>query len=290
MANTIIKHEFDLPLPDTYLVDHAMTQGKSRKYTYHGPDKIYLQIDASGKERYGPLTEDDKADGRPMPKDVKEFFEVDCTQYPLICQLRAPIVNESQEVSGPVKADNKTANTQTGDAAGSIEIHPQSPDLTGYTRYRYSLPILPDFIYDKEGVTVTNNVPSARVKTVNECILGANVSPDVTDLRMARDKMLVSSDSSITSDMPTTLSDKVKTYRQKLRDWPTLIETNGIPAAVALKMEPIHPDVVYDVNGVPSMTNETAAYIARREQKEADQVAAGLAQMEAAKPIEDQSI
>ena len=61
MATQIIKVEFDLPLPDEYMVDHNRAQLKSRKYTYHGPDKIYLQIGADGYEKYGPLTEDDKA-------------------------------------------------------------------------------------------------------------------------------------------------------------------------------------------------------------------------------------
>ena len=75
---TNISVEYDLPLPNDYMVDHAFTDGKTRKSTYDGPDKIWLQIGADGTEKAGPLNEDDILDGRPMPADVVEWKEIDC--------------------------------------------------------------------------------------------------------------------------------------------------------------------------------------------------------------------
>ena len=59
-----ISFDFEFPLPNDFLVDHSQSQGKTKTMTYHGPDKIFLYIDKeTGKEKYGPVTEDDLADG-----------------------------------------------------------------------------------------------------------------------------------------------------------------------------------------------------------------------------------
>jgi len=70
----IISVEFDLPLPNDFLVDHSFSEGKSRKYTYHGPDKIYLQIGEDGTEKHGPLEAADIMDGRPIPANVVDWY------------------------------------------------------------------------------------------------------------------------------------------------------------------------------------------------------------------------
>lgn len=289
MATKIIKVEFDLPLPNEYLVDHEFNLGKSRKYTYHGPDKIYLQVGEDGYEKYGPLTEDDIADGRPMPADVVEWHEVDCTVHPLICQLRGPIVNESQEISGPIGPDGKTPNPQTGDSAGAVVAHPQSPNIAGFEQYHYSLPILPKFVWDPLSVRVVDGEPVARPFKVTECLFGQDLDIDVTDIRMKRNEMLSASDNAISSDMPTAMVDAWKDYRQNLRDWPTLVETHGIPAIIAAKMPPLHPDTNTPYVGVgaiaaslaadPKVAAVEAKRLANQERIEAE----GLAQMERAK-------
>ena len=78
MATKIISQGWQLSLPNDFLTDHSFSDGKQRDQTYDGPDKIFLQINAEGKEVYGPLTEDDIADGRPKPLDVVQWYEVDC--------------------------------------------------------------------------------------------------------------------------------------------------------------------------------------------------------------------
>jgi hypothetical protein len=116
-----ISVEFDLNLPNEFLVDHSQSEGKTRKFTYHGPDKIWLQIGEDGTETHGPLTAEDIADGRPVPADVVEWLEVDCTTNPLVCQLRGPIINELQE-----------------ERTGEEIVHPGSPAIDGYPQLAIS--------------------------------------------------------------------------------------------------------------------------------------------------------
>ena len=145
MATKIISQGWQLSLPNDFLTDHSFSDGKYRDQTYDGPDKIFLQINAEGKEVYGPLTEDDIADGRPKPLDVVQWYEVDCARsnlHTLICQLRGPVINEKEEDRG----------------AGSDVFHAGSPDMTadGYERFSYSSTLFPDDIYNFESIVVAN--------------------------------------------------------------------------------------------------------------------------------------
>ena len=130
MAN-IISVEFDLGLPNEYLVDHSQSAGKTRKFTYQGPDKLYLQLGEDGTEKYGPLTEDEIQDGRPVPADVVEWYEVDCATNPLVCQLRGPVVDKLQE-----QYDDEPY------------VHPQSQVLDGTVTMKVFGPPKPGDIYD----------------------------------------------------------------------------------------------------------------------------------------------
>jgi hypothetical protein len=220
----IISVEFDLPLPNQFLVDHSFSEGKSRKYTYHGPDKIWLQIDENGKEKYGPLEASDIADGRPIPDDVVEWFEVDCREYPLICQLRAGIINELQEQS-------------TG-----FEYHPDSPEIEGYDRYSYSTPLMPTDIFDKWDLTVIDGVPTVPPYSVQGKLLDKDEPLTWSDIRKHRDKILKTSDTEIAEDMPAELKQKWMEYRQILRDLPSTLESAGVPPNIAYYMFPNVPD------------------------------------------------
>ena len=101
MATKIIEQGWQLSLPNDFLTDHSFSDGKYRDQTYDGPDKSYLQIGADGKELYGPLTEDDIADGRPKPLDVVQWYEVDCARsnlHTLICQLRGQLSTRRKKI------------------------------------------------------------------------------------------------------------------------------------------------------------------------------------------------
>ncbi len=218
-----ISVEFDLPLPNEFLVDHSFSEGKTRKYTYHGPDKIYLQIGEDGTEKYGPLTAEDIADGRPVPADVVEWYEVDCTTNPLVCQLRGPIVNDLQE-------------DYTDEA-----YHPGSPEVPGYDRYSYALPLMPGDIFDKLNIKVVDGELQVTPFTVSEKLLGREDDLTWDDIRKHRNMMLGMSDGQVAEDMPQDLKDAWAEYRQKLRDLPDALQSAGIEPNIAYYMLPKQP-------------------------------------------------
>jgi hypothetical protein len=218
-----ISVEFEFPEFNEYLVDHSFGEGKTRKYTYHGPDKIYLQIGEDGTEKYGPLTEEDIADGRPVPADVVEWYEVDCSENPLVCHLRGPIVNELQE-------------DYTGE-----EFHPGSPEIEGYDRYSYPTPLKPEDVFDKWNVKVLDGKVELTPYTVSEKLHGKSEDLTWGDIRRHRDMMLSLSDGQIAEDMPQSLKDEWMEYRQKLRDLPTVMEEAGVDPNIAYYMFPLQP-------------------------------------------------
>lgn len=225
MAN-IISVEFDLGLPNEYMVDHSQSEGKTRKFTYHGPDKIYLQLGEDGTEKHGPLTEDDIVDGRPVPADVVEWYEVDCTTNPLVCQLRGPVVNELQE-----SYDDEPY------------LHPQTQVLDGTSTMKIYGPPKPCDIYDSiYGIKKeADGSLSVRKLSTLEAIHGDERNITILDLRRQRDQLLKNSDGQVAPDMPTELQDEWKLYRQQLRDFPSIIEGAGIDPNIGWYMFPEQP-------------------------------------------------
>lgn len=223
----MISVNYELPLPNEFLVDHDQTEGKTRTCTYDGPDKIYLQIGKDGTELYGPVTEDDLADGRPIPADAT-LFEVDCTTYPLICQLRGPVVPLTQE---------ERSNTE-------VVAHPGSPAIEGYSQFTYQLPLFPEDIYNRQGVKVINGIPTLQVFTVPQKLLDRDDFLTWDDIREHRNKMLSNSDSQIAEDMPENVKTVWKIYRQRLRDLPSVMEAAGVEPSIAYYMFPNTPDTV----------------------------------------------
>jgi hypothetical protein len=227
----LISIEYDLPLPNEFLVDHSQSLGKTRKVTYDGPDKLYLYIGEDGFENHGPVTEDDLADGRPCPADAY-LYEVDCTEYPLLCQLRGPIIPHTQE-----------------ERSSEEVIHPQSPYIEGYPQLKYTLPLIPDDIYNRYSVKIVDGEPTLQVWTATQKLIDRDVELTWDDIRNHRDRMLTNSDSQLAEDMPESLKNKWKEYRQKLRDLPSVMQANNVPPSVAYYMFPEIP-----VDAPPPMT------------------------------------
>jgi hypothetical protein len=227
MATKIIHVEYQLELPNDFLVDHSLSEGKTRTCLYDGPDKIYLQIGEDGTEKYGPLTADDIADGRPMPADVVEWFEVDCTTDPLICQLRGQPIDELEE-----------------EYTGSTP-HPQSPSIDGYPQFSYQTPLMPDDLYDKHSVKIVDGELTIRRYDVREKLIG-DKDEDFTwdDIRRHRDGLLQNTDGKVTEDMPDSLKNAWKEYRQKLRDFPETMQAAGVQPNIAYYMIPENPDAL----------------------------------------------
>jgi hypothetical protein len=226
MATKQIRVEYQLALPNEFLVDHEITDGNTRTAVYNGPDKIYLQIGADGTEKHGPLTEDDIMDGRPMPADVVEWFEVDCTTNPLVCELRGQPVDELQE------------------EYTSEEFHAKTPEIEGYPRLKYALPLMPSDIYDKSKLTVDLDSGEIDVPrfTVSEKLLDRAEFLTWDQIREKRDSMLEATDMKVSVDMPSALVDEWKVYRQKLRDFPATMQASGVEPSWAYYMMPQSPD------------------------------------------------
>ena len=223
MASQQIRVEYDLALPNEFLVDHDIDAGKTRKAVYDGPDKIYLQVDDNGNEIAGPLTEDDILDGRSMPADCSDWFEIDCATNPLICQLRGPVVNELEE-------------EYTGET-----VHPQSPVIDGYPQFSYGTPIMPDDVYDPLSVKVVGGEATVSRWSVSKKLVDRDSDLTWDQLRAKRNMMLESCDARTSTDMPTAMLDEWKAYRQKLRDFPAVMEANSVPANIAYYMFPAEP-------------------------------------------------
>ena len=236
MATKIIEHQWKLNLPNAFLTDHSMSDGNQRDQTYDGPDKIFLQINAEGKEVYGPLTEDDIADGRPKPADVVQWYEVDCARsdlHTLICQLRGPVVNEKEEDRG----------------AGTDLNHPGSPDVDGgvYPQFTYSSTLFPDDIYNWDTIRVANPGTAGPdditigTFTPREKLNGTDEDKTWEHVRKHRDSVLSNSDGQIAEDMPDALKDQWKAYRQSLRDLPNKMIAAGVHPNFADLMFPMEP-------------------------------------------------
>lgn len=224
MASQQIRVEYDLALPNSFLVDHATTDGNTRTAVYDGPDKIYLQIGADGREVAGPLTEDDILDGRPMPEDCVDWFEVDCATNPLVCQLRGPVVDELEE-------------EYTGET-----IHPGSPEIDGYPQFSYGTPIMPNDLYDKESLRVVDGEITIARYTVPQKLLDRDAELTWEEIRQKRNDALSACDSKTADDMPAALLQEWKTYRQKLRDFPATMEAAGVAPSIAFYMFPEEPE------------------------------------------------
>ena len=225
MATQIISVEYDLPLFNDFLVDHSFSEGKTRKTRYDGPDKIYLQIGADGTEVSAPLIEDDILDGRPMPADVVEWFEVDCSLNPLIGELRGQPIDELSE-----KYDDEEV------------VHAGSPVIEGYPQFKYYTPQLPADIYDKKSVRVVNGEIQISSWSVSKKLVDRDVDLTWEDIRRHRYTQLTGSDSRVTEDMPENLKSEWKKYRQLLRDYPTVMEQNNVSPNIAYYMCPQNPD------------------------------------------------
>lgn len=226
----LVSVDYTYNLPNEFLVDHSQSDGNTRNATYDGPDKIFLIINnETGKEEFGPITEVEKNDGRPVAEGCR-YVEVDCIENPLLCQLRGPVVDEAEE-----EYDLEPV------------YHPNSPDITGYERYFYFLPLQPADVYHKYDISVDSedNI-TIPVRRVAEHFFGDDTAdddmPTWDDIRNIRDSRLKASDSQISDDMPESLKEKWRTYRQRLRDLPTVMQANNVPPHIAFFMFPIDPD------------------------------------------------
>ena len=223
----MVSVEYEYNLPNSFMEDHTFTEGKTRTTTYDGPDKIFLIVDsATGKEYSGPITEEEKADGRPLPLGC-EYFEVDCIENPLFCQLRGPVIDEAEE-----------------DHSETV-IHPLCNPVEGYPNFTYQTPLLPRNIYDKFNTSVNLETRELNmpVYDIHHSVFGRDGDlPDWDYVRRKRNKLLEAADMKLAPDMPESMKAEWLEYRQKLRDFPSVMQEAGNLPWVALRMLPHSPD------------------------------------------------
>lgn len=220
----MIQFNYTYNVPNELCVDHTFTDGNTRTAQYDGPDKLFFIVNnTTNREELGPITEIEKNDGRPIPPDCR-YVEIDCTEYPELCQLRGPVIDEMEE-------DHTGEATPTGATA-----------ITGYAPFTYQTPVLPyQFLHDDQVTFDADGVPTIPIKEPRDYIMGTDIGRDITwdDVRAKRNQFLKNSDSEITDDMPAALRTEWETYRQRLRDWPTVMQNANVPPIMAYNMEPI---------------------------------------------------
>ncbi len=220
----MIQFNYTYNVPNELCVDHTFTDGNTRTAQYDGPDKLFFIVNnATNREELGPITEIEKNDGRPIP-DGCRYVEIDCTEHPELCQLRGPIIDEMEE-------DHTGEATPTG-----------ATKITGYAGFTYQTPVLPyQFLHDDAVTFAEDGTPTIPIKEPRDYIMGVDVGRDITwdDVRAKRNQFLKNSDSEITDDMPAALRTEWETYRQRLRDWPTVMQNANVPPIMAYYMEPI---------------------------------------------------
>ena len=131
------------------------------------------------------------------------------------------------------------------DYAEPPAAHPDSPDIAGYDQLmRWTLSDgapKPEDIYDKLGVTKNVSTGNMEIRkiSVNESIHGDEVDVTWAVLRDRRDQQLEGSDGQMASDLPTSMVDEYKAYRQALRDMPTAL--SAVDPNIAAYMFPTQP-------------------------------------------------
>jgi Cu/Ag efflux protein CusF len=190
MANISVTFNYDLP--DDYLAQ-TNKMGKSGTWTYVGPDTIWIHINKETLTLNPGVykTVDDGGDDYPHPIDCY-VVKVDCSQDPLIaCLVRA----------------------EDGVDYGSLPQYSETlPDGTVYKR-----PATPPPDHTYEASQVTYNPETGKFVKPYPW-----KQPHMTwaGIRAWRQGLLTSSDHAIASDVPSTLRNGWKTYRNTLRNLP----------------------------------------------------------------------
>lgn len=236
----MVQFDYTYDIVNELCVDHTFTNGNTRTTTYDGPDKLFFIVDnQTGKEAMGPITEIEKNDGRPLPEGCR-YVEIDCIDNPLLCQLRGPVIDEQEE-------------DHTGDAMPT-----GVKKITGYNTFTYQTPVLPYQMYDPLNITFNeDDTYTLPLREPRDTVMGVDIERDITwdDVRAKRNQFLQNSDSQITDDMPADLRAKWVDYRQRLRDWPSVMQSNNISPLFAYYMNPIQVDADPETGEVIPDTN-----------------------------------
>lgn len=206
----IIKQTFEVHIPDAFLHDDIVTP-TVQDWEYIGDDFIYAYVD---KETNIPsistITEEQFNDGRPVPLD-KYVVKIDAVKDPIIASL----------LCGPNKQDNDF-ETNRPPAGILIDSHPDYGDYVIHSKYHISE------IFNINSITYNPEEQRWNYDVIHYTDL-LNVEELTWDmLRKKRDVALKATDGKESGDMPQWMIDELRTYRQKLRDWPSAMADKDV--------------------------------------------------------------
>lgn len=204
-SNTIITKTFTYDLPDDYLAQ-TNEDGNTATATYEGPDQIWVFIDRdTGRSDTSRLvlTEEENGADYPVPHDQYKV-RIDCDTDPVLCSLF-------------------DAQVEWDTVQGQTNIVVDLPDGTTYERPD---PTDVDHTYELDECEYQMD---GTVNEAGDTYDGGTWSlqwkqpwTSWEQLITVRNNMLTGSDSKIADDMPESVRSEWTTYRQKLRDLPTL--------------------------------------------------------------------
>lgn len=220
--NPKLEKTFTYAIPDEWR-SKSFSQGKTSTWTYRGPRYLTFEIDKeTGQETGWCLTTEQELQ-RPVPLNCVRI-EVDCTkdENALLCEI-------ANDIGDPAAVEFRSNRVW--------EILHQPPE--GYTPTYYTKQFEPRDIYDERNITYDFNTKQWNL-SVKGWEMEGRVDLTWDDIKKVRDQMLEASDGKVSEDMPESLKDKWKKYRQLLRDLPTAL--SAFEPWQAAKMCPPSPD------------------------------------------------
>jgi len=231
-----VETEFTYKIPDDFRAE-TFELGKTGTYTYKGPRYLTFEIDKeTGRETGWCLIYPEELE-RPTPLNV-ERVRVDCsnTENGLLCEIAN---------------DQGSKESQKFKLLRQWEMHYESPE--GYRNLVRPVEYEPRDIYDEFNITYNFETKEFNVP-IHTWATDMDVNVTWDDIRKYRDDLLKGSDGAIAEDMPDSIKNSWKAYRQLLRDLPVALAE--FEPFIAIQMFPPAPDAVQED---PTVTPEMLA-------------------------------
>ncbi len=190
LENKIIEKTFSYKLPDQYLYQTS-NQNKTGRWTYRGPDKLWIFADEDTGKLRGAFHYTEKEDGATVPTPQGQIkILVEAEKDPIIASM---VYNSVDYGTLPHTTE------QLPDGAVYKCPNPTPPDHT------YELT---EIVYDNTNKRFIEPFPWKKPHMTWE------------ELKSARDGILAGSDASLAKVIDPAVKQQWEIYRQKLRDLP----------------------------------------------------------------------
>lgn len=217
-----VETTFTYKIPDDFR-GNTFNLGKTGTHTYKGPRYLTFEIDKeTGKESGWCLIYPRELE-RPTPRNVERIC-IDCakTENGLLCEIA-----NDQGMEEAVKF-RETRNWI---------MHFESPE--GYENLTKPAEFEPRDIYDEFNITYDFATGKFNIP-IHTWATDMDTSVTWEDVRKVRDQLLKDSDMAISEDMPESIKNKWKAYRQLLRNAPNAL--SQFEPFIAIQMFPQCPE------------------------------------------------